>query len=240
MRDEAVGAQRFVGREALLATIDGRAPQVQPVREYAAVRESAVRLTGSPRAARLFFLDDEPPHLRDRYGRHRFGQSLLLARRLVEGGVPFAAIHFNYMSRCDGWDTHANNFPCLKDELLPLLDQSLSALLEDLEARGRLGETLVVCMGEFGRTPRVNAQGGRDHWGSCASVVMAGGGVQPGRVLGASDRIGAFPETDPFDPADIQATVYHCLGLRPGLEMVDGTNRPMPNSFEQPIRQLLA
>jgi hypothetical protein len=240
LRPDTVGPSRTRAREALLAAIDGAPPRLRPLRDYEAVREAAVRLTGSPRAARLFFLDDEPPHLRDRYGRHRFGQSLLLARRLAEAGVPLVAVHFNYMSKCDGWDTHANNFPCLRDELLPLLDEGLSALLEDLAARGRLDETLVVCMGEFGRTPRINPNGGRDHWGSCASVLLAGGGVRPGRVLGSSDRFGAYPETDPHDPTEVQATIYHALGLEPDRPMVDPTGRPMPICTARPLEGLLS
>src|SRR5207244_12314955 len=109
----------------------------------------------------------EPRNLRERYGMHRFGQTLLLARRLAEAGVPMIAVHFNYMTRCDGWDTHSNNFPALRDELLPLVDQSLSALVEDLDQRGMLGQTLVASFGEFGRTPRINSGAGRDHWGHC-------------------------------------------------------------------------
>src|SRR5207248_4609499 len=116
-------------------------------------------------AAPVFSLDGEPPGLRERYGRHRFGRALLLARRLAEAGVPMTAVHFNEMTVCDGWDTHAKNFEALRGELLPMLDQGLSALLEDLEQRGLLETTLVVCMGEFGRTPRITAQAGRDHWG---------------------------------------------------------------------------
>src|SRR3954452_13783147 len=108
------------------------------------------------------------------------------------------AVHFNYMSRCDGWDTHAKNFDCLKGELLPLVDQGLSALVEDLAQRGRLDETLVVCMGEFGRTPTINAQAGRDHWGRCGAVVLAGGGVCGGAVVGSSDRHAAYPRSCPL------------------------------------------
>jgi hypothetical protein len=240
LRPDTAAPGRSRARESLLAAIDGRPPRARPLREYDAVREAAVRLTGSPRASRLFFLDDEPPHLRDRYGRHRFGQSLLLARRLAEAEIPMIAVHFNYMSKCDGWDTHANNFACLKDELLPMLDEGLSALLEDLDARGWLDETLVVCMGEFGRTPRINPNGGRDHWGSCASVLLAGGGIQPGRVIGSSDRFGAYPESDAHDPTDIQATVYHSLGLRADQEMIDQTGRPMPVCTGRPIEALLS
>jgi hypothetical protein len=235
-----VDASRFERRETLLATIDGRGRGAPPVQGYETVREAAVRMIGHSRASTLFFLDREPDSVRDRYGRHRFGQSLLLARRLAEAGVPLIAIHFNYMTKCDGWDTHGKNFEALKDELLPLLDEGLAALLEDLDGRGRLDETLVVCMGEFGRTPRINAQAGRDHWGHCAAVLLAGGGVQPGRVLGASDRLAAYPSDFPVDPADVQATIYHCLGLDPALTMKDLTGRPLPITQGFPIAPLLS
>jgi hypothetical protein len=235
-----VTADRFGRREALLAAIDGRGPHAPPALSYSAAREAAAKLIGVPKASTVFFVDQEPTRVRDRYGHHRFGQSLLLARRLAEAGVPLIAVHYNNMSKCDGWDTHAKNFDCLKDELLPMLDQGLSALLEDLGARGRLEETLVVCMGEFGRTPRINPQAGRDHWGPCASVLLAGGGIQPGRVLGSSDRLATYPSTFPVDPSDIQATVYHALGLRPDLVMTDPAGRPLPISQGTPVRELLA
>jgi uncharacterized protein (DUF1501 family) len=164
---------------------------------------------------------------------------MLLARRLSEAGVPMTAIHFNEMTICDGWDTHSKNFPALKDELLPMVDQSLSALIEDLEQRGRLGETLIVMMGEFGRTPKINGNGGRDHWGLCQSVLLAGGGIQGGRVIGASDNIGAYPATDPIDPTDIHATIYHCLGLDPEATMYDSLRRPYALSTGRVVRSLL-
>jgi uncharacterized protein (DUF1501 family) len=186
----------------------------------------------------MFALDREPDRLRERYGRHRFGQSLLLARRLVEHGVSFVGVHFNYMTRCDGWDTHQKNFEALRDELLPLLDQGLSALLEDLRWRGLLDETLVVTMGEFGRTPRINKDGGRDHWGHCASVLFAGGGVRGGNLVGASDRTCAFPAELPVAPADVVATIYHALGLQPHTTMVDPLGRPMAISEGRAISQL--
>ncbi len=149
------------------------------------------------------------------------------------------AIHFNEMTICDGWDTHAQNFPALRDELLPMLDQGISALLDDLDGRGLLEQTLVVVMGEFGRTPRINKDAGRDHWGSCQSVLMAGGGIRGGRVLGASDRIGAYPASDPVDPVDLHATIYHCLGLDPAQLVHDHLNRPFPLSSGRVLTSLL-
>jgi hypothetical protein len=156
-------SERFDKRQSLLAVLDGRSARAASMQDYRAFRQSAAGLIGA--SGRMFALDREPPQLHERYGKHRFGQSLLLARRLVEHGVSFVGVHFNHMTKCDGWDTHKNNFPALKDELLPLLDQGLSALHIDLKERGLLDDTLVVTMGEFGRTPKVNVDGGRDHWG---------------------------------------------------------------------------
>jgi hypothetical protein len=236
---EDVPAARLDTRQSLLALLEGDGPRARPAAEYEAFRAHAARLVRGAGSEDLFALEKEPDRLRERYGVHRFGQSLLLARRLVERGVSFVAIHFNYMSQCDGWDTHAKNFECLKGELLPMLDQGLSGLLEDLAERGLLEETLVVTMGEFGRTPRINANAGRDHWGSCASVVFAGGGVRGGSVVGASDRMAAYPIDAPLGPPDIVATIYHALGLEPATVMHDAfLNRPMVLSEGAPVRAL--
>jgi uncharacterized protein (DUF1501 family) len=220
-----------------LAVLDGRAPRAAASREYQAFRCSATQLVGTT-AAGMFALEREPARLHERYGRHRFGQSLLLARRLVEHGVSFVGVHFNHMSKCDGWDTHSNNFTALKEELLPLLDQGLSALITDLAERGMLDDTLVVTMGEFGRTPRVNANAGRDHWGPCSSVLFAGGGIAGGRLVGASDSICAYPRELAVSPADVVATIYHALGLDPNTLLHDPLGRPLALSEGKPIRQL--
>src|SRR5262249_9437990 len=152
--------------------------------------QQALGLVTSPAARRAFDLGREPPAVRDRYGRSAFGQGCLLARRLVEAGVRLGAVDW---ARGDGfWGTHPNNFNLLKDSLLPPFDRGFSALLEDLDQRGLLAETLVVCLGEFGRTPKINAAAGRDHWAACNSVVLAGGGVRGGQVHGASDRTAAY------------------------------------------------
>jgi hypothetical protein len=227
-------------RAALLATLEGRGPASSATRALVELRQQAVVLSGAAGgAARAFSLDREPERLRDRYGRHRFGQALLLARRLAEAGVPMTAVHFNEMTVCDGWDTHSKNFEALKSELLPMLDQSLSTLLDDLQQRGLFGQTLVVVMGEFGRTPKINAQAGRDHWGSCQSVLLAGGGIRGGQVYGSSDKIGAYPASDPVDPVDIHATLYHCLGLDPEQPMYDSLRRPYPLSTGRVIGALV-
>jgi hypothetical protein len=235
-----VTAQRLERRAALLSVLERRRPGLPGTQTQGELRTQAVVLTGaSGGAARAFSLDGEPAPLRERYGRHRFGRALLLARRLAEVGVPMIAVHFNEMTVCDGWDTHSKNFQALQGELLPMLDQSLSALLKDLEQRGLLGSTVVVVMGEFGRTPKINAQAGRDHWGLCQSVLLAGGGIRGGRVLGSSDRIGAYPASDPVDPVDVHATVHHCMGLDPAQTIHDNLGRPFPISTGRPLTQLL-
>ncbi|MBC8355970.1 MAG: DUF1501 domain-containing protein [Planctomycetes bacterium] len=234
-----VSAERFEQRTALLSLLDrGRRPETQSLQ---AIRGQAVTLTGSSNRGQLevFSLDDEPSSVRDRYGRHRFGQTMLLARRLADAGVPMIAVHFNEMTICDGWDTHSKNFEACRTELLPMLDQSLSALLEDLDRRDQLDETMVVCMGEFGRTPRINKNAGRDHWGDCSSALLAGGGIRGGSVLGASDKHAAYPVSDPIDPADIQATVYHCMGLDPQQLIYDRSQRPWEISTGHVIEQLM-
>jgi hypothetical protein len=235
-----VAAGRLERRAALLAVLEQRGPVPAVPPAFRELRRQAVLLTGAAGGtSRAFTLDGEPPAVRDRYGRHRFGQALLLARRLAEAGVPMTAVHFNEMTVCDGWDTHAKNFEALQGELLPMLDQGLSALLEDLDQRGLLGQTLVAVLGEFGRTPKINANAGRDHWGLCQSVLLAGGGGRGGLVYGSSDRIGAYPASDPVDPVDVHATLYHCLGLDPGQTMYDPVGRPFPLSTGQVLTALL-
>ncbi len=235
---EQVTLARSADREKLLAILDGRPPKSRRTREYLTSRETAFQLSRSADGGGLFDLDAEPASLRETYGHDRFGQSMLLARRLVERGVSFVGVHFNHMTKCDGWDTHKNNFACLKDELLPTLDRGLAALLADLSERGMLDETLVVTMGEFGRTPKVNANGGRDHWGHCGSVLFAGGGVRGGNLVGASDKIGAYPTQRPASPPDVVATIYHALGLDPEQLMYDQLNRPLPLSTGQVVGEL--
>jgi uncharacterized protein (DUF1501 family) len=234
-----VAADRQDRRAALLSALDRRGPVAAGAEAHRELRDQAVALTGaSGGAGPAFNLDGEPARLRDRYGRDRFGRALLLARRLAEVGVPMAAVHFNEMTVCDGGDTHAKNFEALKGELLPLLDRGLSALLEDLDDRGMLDTTLVVVMGEFGRTPKINAAAGRDHWGSCQSVLLAGGGVKGGQVVGASDGIGAYPKADPVDPVDVHATVFRQMGLDPEQHIHDSLGRPQSICTGHPITAL--
>jgi uncharacterized protein (DUF1501 family) len=187
----------------------------------------AMTVLTSGKIGQAFAMDQEPAPIRDRYGRHAFGQSLLLARRLVQAGVPVVQAN---MGRVQNWDTHGANFTRLKNELLPPLDQGVAALLDDLEANGMLADTLVMMLGEFGRTPKISGQPGfvgRDHWAACFFGLFAGGGVRGGQVIGKSDKIGGYPITAPYSPNDIGATVYHVLGIDPGAEIVDRLNRPV-------------
>jgi hypothetical protein len=193
---------------------------------------------GQARAA--FNLDKEPPALRDRYGRNRWGQSILLARRLVESGV--SLVQVNWTRAADdtadspAWDTHAKNALRCKTALMPKMDLAYSALLEDLEDRGLLKETLVVWMGEFGRSPKINAAAGRDHWGHVFSVALAGGGVRGGQAVGASDAIGGHPREGRVQPQDLTATIFERLGFSPDAEIHDGLGRPLPLSRGEVIR----
>jgi uncharacterized protein (DUF1501 family) len=205
-------------------------------------RGRAMSLLLSGKVSGAFDLDEEDPKVRDRYGRHTFGQSLLLARRLVEAGVPIVQVN---MGRVQNWDTHSANFKSLKDRLLPPTDRGVSALLDDLKVRGLLDETLVVMTGEFGRTPRIgsstgnnNTPDGRDHWAAVFSALFAGAGVEGGRVVGASDRIGAYPASPPYTPADVAATIYDAFGVAPESEVRDRFGRPIRLCEGRPIAPL--
>jgi uncharacterized protein (DUF1501 family) len=178
--------------------------------------------------------------VRDRYGRHLFGQSLLLARRLVQAGVPIVQAN---MGRVQNWDSHSDIFRRLKQDLLPPLDKGVSALLDDLSETGLLDDTLVVVVGEFGRAPKVSRQSpkdipGRDHWAACFSGLFAGAGVRGGQVIGKSDKTGAYPATAPYTPDDLGATVYQVLGIDPSSEVRDRQDRPVQLNRGAPIRSL--
>ena len=204
--------------------------QVSPTHDtFADQQETAMAMLCNGEVGRALDSDREDPRLKDRYGDHSFGRTLLLARRLVGAGVPVVQASMGIVQT---WDTHVANFPRLRDQLLPQLDRAVSALLDDLAARGMLDETLVVLMGEFGRTPRITVLKpgdvpGRDHWPNVYSAVFAGGGVVGGQVIGKSDRIGAYPLSAPFGPPDIAATVYHTLGIDPATELRDRLGRPL-------------
>ena len=193
-------------------------------------RDLAYRLLGSDRLRRAFDIGAESPSTRDRYGLTLFGQAALTARRLVEAGGRFVTVFWDeYGLAGTGWDTHWDHFPRMKDELLPGLDRTLSGLLEDLDCRGMLDETLVVCLSEHGRTPKLSNErgGGRDHWSRCYSVLMAGGGIARGRVVGRSDKIAGEPVERVVSPKDILATIYHLMGVDPSVRLTDRQGRPM-------------
>ena len=203
--------------------------------------EKAFRLLRSPAVRRAFHLDQEEPRLRDRYGRTKHGQSVLLARRLIEAGVRFVTVYDGqHNGQLANWDAHENVFARLKDTLLPPADLAFAALINDLSDRGLLDSTLVIAMGEFGRTPKINGTGGRDHWPFCYSVVLAGGGVRGGTVYGSSDKLGARPETDAVTPADLAATLFWRFGLDPSHEMIDLSGRPYKLADGQPIQAVFS
>jgi hypothetical protein len=209
---QAVDAE-FSGRTArTLAGMDG-------------FRQRAYSLLNSAATQRAFRLSDEHDRVRDAYGRNIYGQSVLLARRLIEAGTRTVSIAWAPDANAT-WDTHGGNFKRLKDELLPQLDMAVASLLDDLVERGMLERTLVVVMGEFGRTPKVNAAAGRDHWNFCYTLMLAGGGIKPGFIYGASDKTGAFPADKPVVPAEIVATIYSALGIPHMLEFRDAVDRP--------------
>jgi hypothetical protein len=224
--DPEVSAARRERRRSLLRRLDASAVTGSRTDDFQSFRQRAHDLLSSPRVRRAFRIGDEPDEVRDAYGRNIYGQSVLLARRLIEGGTRLVVVNLAADPNSKNWDHHQDIFYTLRSRRLPELDACVSALLADLADRGRLERALVVVMGEFGRTPRVNREGGRDHWSRCYSVLLAGGGIKAGYVHGSSDRMGAEPRTCPVGPADIVATVYHCLGIDPASEVRDRQDRP--------------
>ncbi len=234
------GVDRLPDRLRFLRALDGQyrdLERVAAVRDLESYQARALDLLTSATARGAFDLAREPEAVRARYGRTPFGQSCLLARRLVEAGVTLVTVNWE---RDDAyWDTHAKNFESLKTSLLPNMDQGMSALLEDLTDRGLLDETLVVWLAEFGRTPKINGAAGRDHWAPCNTVLLAGAGVPGGHVVGASDRIAAYPARDPVTPEDLAATVYHRLGIDPATPLRAADGRPLTLSHGRPVDALL-
>ncbi|MBX6313501.1 MAG: DUF1501 domain-containing protein [Isosphaeraceae bacterium] len=212
--------------------------------------DRALTMLASPKVKQAFDLSREDAKVRDTYGRTTYGQSCLLARRLIEAGVRFVTVYFsnsigNGAAMKGGWDTHGNNFNDLKKRLLPMTDQTVPTLIEDLDARGLLDETLVVWMGEFGRSPKVTntakfGPDGRDHWPQCYTALLAGGGINGGAVYGASDRLGAYPALDPARPDDIAATIFWALGIDPATEFYDTLRRPLPIAAGKPITAIFS
>ena len=223
----AVQSRRLNDRRALLKTINRYEQSTviqanQGARAMRTFQEKAFELMTSDATKAAFDINSEPDAVRERYGRNMLGQSCLMARRLIEAGVRCA-----FVNHID-WDTHYNNFHVLKNELLPKLDAAMSSLLTDLDERGMLDSTMVLVTGEFGRTPRINKDAGRDHWGPSCAIAMAGGGVQGGRVIGASNERAERPATAPYGPADLMATIYHGMGIDPEREFLTPEGRPVP------------
>jgi hypothetical protein len=253
-------AVRMNDRLSLKQSLDEyarRLESTEPARDMNRLYSQAYEMLASAKNREAFDLAGEPAALRDRYGRHRSGQALLLARRLVEAGVPYINVIWNHTNRGQdldpddtdvyGWDTHNDIFDSLQNRLLPRFDESFSALIEDLDQRGLLNETLVVCMGEFGRAPRValepkfaGATPGRKHWASVYSIVVAGAGVQRGAVVGASDRMGGEPVTERYGPWDVAATMFSALGIDPHQHYKDSLSRPFAIATGRPIEELYA
>jgi uncharacterized protein (DUF1501 family) len=233
---ERVNLQRIVGeRAAFLAQTPGGAAVDSSY-------DRALNLLASPETEKAFDLSAEPASLRERYGSHHFAQALLLARRLIEAGVPFVTVYWNSPRNTDNqsWDTHNNQHARMREHLLPPFDRAMSAFLDDLDERGLLDETLVTWWGEFGRTPKINRVGGRDHWGFCQSVGLAGAGIRRGLAYGTSTPDGGYADTLPVRPDDLSATIFQQLGIDHKTHMHDIQGRPVPLSYGEPVGDLLA
>ncbi len=232
--EESLSAVRLGERFDLLHQFDehfSTGIRSHAVTEMGEMHQKAFELLHSESSRTAFALEKETAVLREAYGPHKFGQSVLLARRLVEAGTRLVQVNWpregdQEVKGSPLWDTHADNAGRVRNVLCPQFDRTYATLIEDLHQRGLLDETLVVAMGEFGRSPKVNANGGRDHWGSVFSVVMAGAGTGGGQIIGASDRTGALPESRPVRPPDLAATIFHLLGIDPAGEFMDPLNRP--------------
>jgi uncharacterized protein DUF1501 len=226
---DGLATRRVDVRRSLLRAVNRKLDDLNRDGSLAALdafQQRALQLLSAPETRRAFEISEEPDRVRESYGRNIYGQSVLLARRLIEAGCRVVTMSWAPDANAT-WDTHGGNFAKLKDTLLPQLDACLSSLLSDLEERGLLDETLVVCMGEFGRTPKINGAAGRDHWPGCYSLLMAGGGVRGGRIVGKSDALGAEPAENPLTPQDIVATIYTLLGISPETEFLDRLDRPL-------------
>lgn len=221
-RDERLSATRHQRRQHLLRALEKDAAIAGKAGTMATYYDKARDLMSSPAARKAFDLKAEPEKVRSAYGYTTLGQCALLARRLVEAGCRFIGVDHS------GWDTHFRCFPGLEKDLIPQADQAFSALVSDLHDRGLLDRTLVVMMGEMGRTPTINAQAGRDHWSQVQSVLFAGGGIKPGQVLGASDKKGILPSADPVSIADVLRTIFHLMGIDCDKTYYTPLGRPVP------------
>ena len=248
-----VSKERLQRRATLLEKVNKAMPEMEKtLSDYALDKyyAKAFDLVLSGRARNAFDLTKEPKEMRDRYGRHTFGQSVLLARRLIEAGTRFVQVNWparaNGDPKVDAWDTHAANFGPLKNLHCPKLDSALSSLLEDLDARGLLDETLVIAVGEFGRSPKLgvstsgnaNAKDGRDHWPYCYTGLIAGAGIGRGAVYGKSDATGSAPTEKPVHPTQLLATAYHALGIDPGTMVLNLLDQPRELVQAEPVLKL--
>ncbi len=237
-RPTGVSSVRMTARRDLLdgigsVAIDGLGPG-----SWNGYQARALDALASAGARGAFEIEREDPKLRDTYGRNIHGQCLVLGRRLIEAGVPLVTVNWHNDGQ-NFWDTHGDNFNHLKNRLMPPADQGFSALLDDMDARGLLDETLIVWVGEFGRTPKTTNGGtGREHWPRCYSAVMAGGGIRPGQVYGSSDRWAAYPASNPVSPDDLGATILHALGIDPAQDVADALGRPMRINAGTPVTAL--
>jgi len=240
-----VPPDRLAERHDLFQRLDRGIAAGADSRRSAATRytDQAFDLLGSPAARAAFDLSRESPRTRDAYGRSQFGQSCLLARRLVEAGV--GLVHVNWFrgpeepSDAPCWDSHTREAVRLRTALAPTMDRAFAALLQDLADRGLLDDTLVMCLSEFGRSPKINGSAGRDHWGHVFSAALAGGGIKGGQAYGASDKQGGHPRENRTTPPELTATALHCLGFEPTAEIHDALGRPLPASRGQAIRAIL-
>jgi hypothetical protein len=239
---------RLNSRRSMLQQVDGQLRSLEAsgaIDKFGRHRQQAFEILTGSGLRSAFELDDEDPKLVERYGQTLFGNSTLIARRLVERGVKFVNVTWDlFWDRVkvdyDAWDTHTNNFAILRNNKLPGLDQTYTALMEDLSARGLLDETLVVVMSEMGRTPKINGNAGRDHWTYCYSVLFAGAGIRGGTIYGASDYQAAYVKDRPVSTSDICATIYHCLGIDPEMRVQDRRGQPVPIAHDgKPIRDIL-
>ena len=235
---EGIDATRFQRRQRLLRGAEKLGIQGNPggrAQTMESYYRKAMELVTSPKARKAFRIDEEKPQVRQRYGHTSIGQCALLARRLVEAGSRFIGIDHG------GWDTHVDNFTSHEKALVPPTDQAFSALITDLDDRGLLDETLVIMMGEMGRTPKINTNAGRDHWSQCQTVIFAGGGVKRGAVIGASDRTASFPTTQPYGIQDLLRTLFHLMGIDASRTYHTPLGRPVPIvNGGKVIRELLA
>jgi hypothetical protein len=242
---EGTTSDRLSRRRSLLNQFDDTVRHLdkqRPVAQFSNSTTQAFDLLTGGGARRAFNIGEESDATRDRYGRSKFGQSVLLARRLIEAGVSLVQVNGQQIEGKENngsWDTHKAHNACLKDFLMPMMDQTFSALIKDLEDRNMLDETLVAWVGEFGHTPKINGNAGRDHWGSVFSCALAGGGVKGGVVHGESDGHAAYPIAGQVAPRDIAATIFHCLGHSPETVMRDQSGRPMPITRGQVIESVL-